>query len=53
MRKPNIGMILKAQKDFNVDIKKSFLIGDSKIDKLTAINSGMKFKILQFNSKLI
>ena len=53
MRKPNIGMILKAQKDFNVDIKKSFLIGDSKRDKLTAIKSGMKFKILQFNSKLI
>ena len=53
MRKPNIGMILKAKKDFNIDIKKSFLIGDSLNDKLTAIRSGIKYKILQFNSKLI
>ncbi len=53
MRKPNIGMILKAKKDFNIDIKNSLLIGDRLSDKLTAIKSGIKFKILQFNSKLI
>ena len=53
MKKPNIGMILKAKKDFNVDINKSILIGDSRTDKLAAIKSGMKYKILQFNSKLI
>ena len=53
MKKPNIGMILKAKKDFKVDIKKSFLIGNSRTDKLAAIKSGMKYKILQFNSKLI
>ena len=53
MRKPNIGMILKAKKDFNIKIEKSFLIGDRVSDKLTAIKSGMKYKILQFNSKLI
>jgi D-glycero-D-manno-heptose 1,7-bisphosphate phosphatase len=53
MRKPNIGMILEAKKDFNINIKNSILIGDSITDKLTAIKSGMKYKILQFNSKLI
>lgn len=53
MRKPNIGMILEAKKDFNINIKNSILIGDSISDKLTAIKSGMKYKILQFNSKLI
>jgi D-glycero-D-manno-heptose 1,7-bisphosphate phosphatase len=53
MRKPNIGMILEAKKDFNIDIKNSILVGDNITDKLTAIKSGMKYKILQFNSKLI
>lgn len=31
-RKPEIGMILKAAKKFNIDIKKSFLVGDSTRD---------------------
>ena len=53
MRKPNIGMILRAKKDFKINIKKSILIGDSDVDKYTAINSGIDYKIVQFNSKLI
>jgi D,D-heptose 1,7-bisphosphate phosphatase len=53
LRKPNIGMIIQAKKDFKIDIKKSILIGDSEVDKQTAINSGIKYKILQFNSKII
>ena len=52
MRKPQIGMIQKARKDFNIDLKNSILIGDSLTDKITAKKSGIKFKILQFNSKL-
>ena len=53
MRKPNNGMINKAMKDFNINIKKSLLIGDQDIDRLVSIKSGIKYKILQFNSKLI
>ena len=31
-RKPNIGMIKKAAAEFNIDLKKSFIIGDSACD---------------------
>ncbi len=53
LRKPNTGMIIKAKKDFKINIKKSLLIGDKEVDMYTAINSGIKYKILQFNSKII
>ena len=46
-------MIIRAKKDFKIDVTKSILIGDSDVDKQTAINSGIKYKILQFNSKII
>ena len=52
MRKPNVGMIMKAKKDFNIDISKSLLIGDSEADKLTAINSNIKYKIIKFSSQI-
>jgi mannose-1-phosphate guanylyltransferase/phosphomannomutase len=41
-RKPNIGMILKAARDFRIDIKKSFLIGDTTQDILTGKRAGLK-----------
>lgn len=41
-RKPNIGMILKAVKKFNINIKKSFLIGDSTRDILAGDRAGLK-----------
>ena len=41
------------RKDFNIKINRSLLIGDSDVDKVLAIRSGIKYKILQFNSKLI
>lgn len=53
MRKPDIGMIDKARSDFNIDIKRSLLIGDQEVDRKVAIKSGIKYKIVQFNSKLI
>ena len=53
MRKPNIGMILKAKRELNINLKKSILIGDNKTDELCAIKAGIKYKILQFSSKLI
>lgn len=37
-RKPEIGMLLRAKKDFNADFKKSYMIGD----KATDIEAGRK-----------
>lgn len=42
-RKPGSGMIMKAKKKWNIDNKKSFMIGDKKIDLLAAKNAGLKF----------
>jgi mannose-1-phosphate guanylyltransferase / phosphomannomutase len=40
-RKPEIGMILNAKSDFNIDLKKSFIIGDSERDILAGFKSGL------------
>ncbi len=40
-RKPNPGMILKAAKDFNIDLKQSILIGDKESDILAAKRAGI------------
>lgn len=39
-RKPKIGMFLQAAKDFNVDLKASWMIGDSDTDTLAGKNAG-------------
>ncbi len=39
-RKPKPGMILKASKDFNIDLSQSFMIGDSEVDILAGKNAG-------------
>ena len=36
-------MIIKAKKKWNIDNKKSFMIGDKKIDLLAAKNADLKF----------
>lgn len=41
-RKPNVGLIKKAVKDFNISLSDSFLIGDSTRDIKTAYNAGIK-----------
>lgn len=41
-RKPEPGMILKAAKDFNIDLKESFVVGDSEIDILAGKRAGCK-----------
>jgi len=41
-RKPEIGMILQAQQDFNIDLGQSFMIGDSTRDIQAGCNAGMK-----------
>lgn len=39
-RKPKAGMLLKAAKDFNIDLSQSFMVGDSESDVQCGINGG-------------
>lgn len=41
-RKPNTGMLKKAEKELNIDLKNSYLIGDSTTDIKTAKNLKIK-----------
>lgn len=45
-RKPNNGMILQAIKDFNIDKKKSVLVGDRPVDYIAAKKSKIKFFLI-------
>ena len=45
LRKPNTGMFEKAKKEINIDLKRSFYIGDNQTDRKAA----KKFKIKYFN----
>ena len=45
-RKPNPGMILKAAKDFNIDLSQSILIGDKESDIEAGKNAGVATNIL-------
>ncbi len=45
-RKPAPGMLLQAEKDWNIDLKNSFIIGDSLIDIEAGTNAGLKKSIL-------
>jgi D-glycero-D-manno-heptose 1,7-bisphosphate phosphatase len=48
-RKPENAMIKKAIKEWNIDIKKSFMIGDQKTDFLAAKKSKLKFLYIDKN----
>ncbi len=50
-RKPRTGMIKKAKKDFNIDLKNSWIIGDSERDVLAGINAGMKTILVKRNQE--
>jgi len=39
-RKPKTGMLLQAQQEFRIDLKRSYVIGDKMIDIETARNAG-------------
>lgn len=41
-RKPNIGMIIKSQKRFKIDLKNSYTMGDKLTDVQLGHNAGMK-----------
>jgi len=46
-RKPKIGMVMQAKKDLNVNLEKSWVIGDSTRDILMAKNAGMRSVLVQ------
>ncbi len=62
-RKPNPGMILQAQRDFDIDLSQSLLVGDKNSDIEAGINAGIKMNYLvetgheiyenRFNVKII
>ena len=41
-RKPKTGMIDRAVKEYNIDLSKSYMVGDSTMDLETARNAGIK-----------
>jgi len=41
-RKPKIGLIKQAAKQYNIDLKESWMIGDTTIDIQTGINASMR-----------
>ena len=45
-RKPNPGMILQAAKEFDVDLEKSFLVGDKETDIQAGVAAGIGSNIL-------
>lgn len=51
-RKPNSGMILQAQKEFDIDLAKSILVGDKESDIEAGINAGIKVNVLVSNGRI-
>ncbi len=51
-RKPKPGMILQAAKDFDIDLKESYLIGDSQRDIESGKNAGLRGEILFLSGNL-
>ena len=49
LRKPNPGMIFKAAKKFNIDLNKSLMIGDKKIDMIAAKRANVKYVMKKYN----
>lgn len=45
-RKPKPGMLIKAAKDYNIDLSKSWMIGDSESDILAGKNAGCKTALI-------
>lgn len=45
-RKPNEGMLLKAAKNYSINLNKSLIIGDSKSDIVAGNKANLKYKLL-------
>lgn len=52
-RKPKPGLILKAAEDLKIDLKKSWMIGDSQKDIEAANNAGCNSILLKSNQSLL
>lgn len=53
-RKPEIGMALDSGADFpEIDLKKSWMVGDSETDALFAKNAGMQFALVDSRYDLL
>jgi D-glycero-D-manno-heptose 1,7-bisphosphate phosphatase len=52
-RKPKPGLLLQAAKQYEIDLKDSFFIGDSQTDMEAAKAAGCKYILLKNNQKLI
>ena len=50
-RKPKIGMLLKAQKRFNIDFESSWFVGDSDFDILCGQNAKTKTVLIDVPNK--
>ena len=48
-RKPSVGMALEARKDFNIDLHKSVMVGDTASDMLFGRRSGMQTVLVENN----
>ena len=46
-RKPKIGMLLSAADKYNIDLQKSWYIGDTTVDIQTGVNAGMRTVLVQ------
>ncbi|MFK8186600.1 MAG: D-glycero-alpha-D-manno-heptose-1,7-bisphosphate 7-phosphatase [Phormidesmis sp.] len=52
-RKPNPGMILKAQQDWQIDLTTSVLVGDKESDVQAGLNAGLRQNILVRSGHII
>lgn len=50
-RKPKPGMLIQAAKDFNIDLKNSWMIGDGENDILAGKNAGCHTTLIQSEQK--
>lgn len=50
-RKPKPGLLIKASKDFNIDLENSWMIGDSNNDVLCGLNAKCKTAIIGKNKE--
>ena len=52
-RKPNPGMLFKAQKEFHLDLSRVYFIGDDSRDKETAMRAGCMFLMVHDDVSLL
>ena len=52
-RKPKPGMLIKASHDFNIDLDKSWMIGDGKNDVLAGKNAGCRTVLIGDNEDVV